>query len=200
MADRALCSIAGCDKRAKALTLCMAHYMRQRKYGTPIPDAPLKRQECNQTELRRVLAEAAPDQCWNWPFQCDRHGYAMINYGGSKRLTHRLVCEIAHGVPPSPTHEAAHACGKGHLGCVNPHHLSWKTPEANRQDKKLHGTARNWSARLYESDVIEIRKLAALGGCSRKQLAERFGVTPRTIGRVIRGELWAATEAPPSHN
>lgn len=33
------------------------------------------------------------------------------------------MCELVYGKPPMPKHQAAHNCGKGNLGCINPKHL-----------------------------------------------------------------------------
>lgn len=51
------------------------------------------------------------------------------------------MCQKAHGDPPSPKHDAAHSCGRGHEGCVNPNHLSWKTKKQNQADRITHGTS-----------------------------------------------------------
>lgn len=49
----------------------------------------------------------------------------------------RLVCEIQHGLPPTPEHEAGHTCPFGeHPRCINPDHLQWMTREENEQYKR----------------------------------------------------------------
>jgi hypothetical protein len=67
----------------------------------------------------------------------------MLGYLGDTLYAHRLMCQLAHGDPPTPDHIAAHSCGRGHEGCVNPNHLSWKTYSENELDKRVHGTTRN---------------------------------------------------------
>jgi hypothetical protein len=76
------------------------------------------------------------EDCLTWPFS--RFGYGTI-YG--HKHAHRVMCELAYGPAPSPRHQVAHSCGKGHEGCVNPRHLRWATPKENSADMVLHGTA-----------------------------------------------------------
>lgn len=47
----------------------------------------------------------------------------------------------------------------------------------------------NWSAKLDEDKVREIRRLLALGLPSSK-IAERFGVSAWAVNRIKRGEGW----------
>lgn len=44
--------------------------------------------------------------------------------------------------------------------------------------------------KLNPESVAEIRRLYGSGACTRTELAEQFGVSPTTVGKVIRGELW----------
>lgn len=60
---------------------------------------------------------------------------------GRTHTVSRLVCEYINGKAPSPEHEAAHNCGKGHEGCVNPLHMRWATRAENFSDKVIHGTS-----------------------------------------------------------
>lgn len=48
----------------------------------------------------------------------------------------RIMCEEAHGPPPSPKHDAAHDTPNGCIGglCVNGEHLRWATRSENMQD------------------------------------------------------------------
>ena len=48
----ARCSVEGCNRQAKSLGYCGAHYQRFKK-GKPLDDPPL-RQECSITGCRRV--------------------------------------------------------------------------------------------------------------------------------------------------
>lgn len=80
------------------------------------------------------------DWCLIWPFARDKHGRGMLGANGEHHWAHRLMCKMAKGEPPTPEHTAAHNCGCGHDGCVNPHHLDWKTQAENLEDCRAHGT------------------------------------------------------------
>lgn len=65
---------------------------------------------------------------------------------------------------------------------------------ANEGDKVEHGThnrgSRHGNAKLDEEAVREIRAMKRLSGQPNSVLAERFGVSRRTVDRVIRRERW----------
>src|SRR5436309_2180466 len=88
----------------------------------------------------RALLSHQGDGCVTWPFSRLQNGHGTLGYLGKVYRAHQLMCELAHGPRPTLGHQSAHSCGKGHEGCVNPRHLSWKTASENQQDRKLHGT------------------------------------------------------------
>tara|TARA_R100000655_G_scaffold109815_2_gene165676 strand:+ start:900 stop:1223 length:324 start_codon:yes stop_codon:yes gene_type:complete len=101
------------------------------------------------------------------------------------------MCEKVNGPPPTPEHHAAHSCGKGHDGCVNPKHLYWATPKQNARDKITHGTSnrgeRHGNAKLTRDAVTDIRSNTT---DSKDQLAAKYGVTRTTVNDVIAGRRW----------
>lgn len=116
-------------------------------------------------EAKKFFETAAAcegDDCLIWPFS-RVHGYARYSLGGRGSSACRLLCALVHGEPPTPDHEAAHECGNGHLGCVNPRHLVWKTNPQNVEDKYRHGRIargeRVSTNKLSEDDVRLIREL-----------------------------------------
>lgn len=135
------------------------------------------------------------DDCLIWPYHRDRQGYAHL--GGNNAS--RYVCKLAHGEPPSAIHQAAHSCGKGHEGCVNPKHLSWKTPKENEADKVLHGTHKLRGtgicgeavkgSRLKEDDIRKIRALK--GEMGPTAIGKMFGVNPVHVWKIQTGKKWA---------
>jgi hypothetical protein len=186
----AVCSVGGCVKTIKSLGLCSAHYERQRKYGDPLisrttPGEPL-------SYYRSSVLGHDGNECLIWPYGRHQQGYGILHYGGSAAFVHRLVCEQTHGESPSSIHEAAHSCGNGHLGCVNPNHLSWKTPAENTADKITHGTLargeRNGKSRLTQNDVRKIMSMK--GRFSLDEVASRFGVKRPTIADIYAGRTW----------
>ncbi|WP_425482645.1 HNH endonuclease [Chelativorans xinjiangense] len=112
---------------------------------------------------------------------------------GRYRVASRIVCEEANGSPPTPKHEAAHNCGFGDRGCVNPEHLQWKTHAGNQMDRVEHGThhrgERQWMAKLTIPDVRQIRKLR--GEISQSKIAIMFGVSQATVADIHLRRKWA---------
>jgi DNA-binding transcriptional regulator YiaG len=128
------------------------------------------------------------DDCLVWPFSTVR-GYGNLKYRDKITYAHRVMCELRHGPPPSPTHQAAHSCGRGDHGCVNPRHLSWATPSQNQLDKRLHGSSHRAGTgyKLTPQDVAAIR---ATKGKTQDELAKMYGVSRRNIGAVLSGRSW----------
>jgi hypothetical protein len=111
-------------------------------------------------------------------------------------LVSRRVCEETKGPPPTPAHEAAHSCGKGHLACVTKGHLSWKTHAENQTDKLIHGTdnrgQKHMMVKLTEDDVREIRALR--GTMLQREIARQFGISQQSVGDIFRRATWGWLE------
>lgn len=189
-----LCSIPNCGKPHKARGWCSGHWWRWRLYGDPLKGDTPKGEPLRF--FREVVMAYEGDDCLRWPFATkgDGDGRGVLRIGDRTCIVSRLVCEEAHGKPPTPKHEAAHSCGNGHLACVTKGHLSWKTSKGNKDDQLVHGTRargeRSGGAKLTAADVREIRKLRA-AGAPLKDLADRYGVDFSTIGNIARGDSWA---------
>jgi hypothetical protein len=129
------------------------------------------------------------DGCLTWPFCTMPTGYGAFGYLRKSHYAHRFMCELINGPAPSPVHEAAHSCGRGKFGCVDPRHLSWKTPTANALDCRAHGThSRNpWGnmGKLSKNQIAEIWALK--GRETQAKTAERFGVSASTIRDIYLG-------------
>lgn len=186
-----MCCVDGCtEEKISARGMCRFHYRRQLA-GKPLVARPTAK-NARQWLLDHVSYQGA--ECLAWPFARDpKHGRGFVGWDNrTKRETSRLMCELAHGAPPTPEHQAAHSCGKGHEGCVNPQHLSWKTRKENEADKVIHGTlvvgSRVKNAKLDESHINDIRELAAF--LPNRVVAELYGVTRRAIDRVVDGSAW----------
>lgn len=131
------------------------------------------------------------DDCIEWPYALCVGGYGRVRADGKKRLVHILACERHHGPRPEGM-EVRHLCGKA--SCFNGAHLRWGTKLENAADRLVHGTdlrgEQHPSAKLTESEVLEIRRRFAEGGVTRQALADEYGVTPRTIGYIISRRIW----------
>jgi hypothetical protein len=144
-------------------------------------------------EFLRSLMGHQGDECVTWPFS-RVHGYGGINLKLAETpvttKAHRVMCFMAHGAPPTPQHQASHSCGKGHEGCVNPAHLSWKTASENQRDRRRHGTAghQNKHFKLTSEAAAEI--LALRGKETVTSLAKRFNVHRSTINQIHAGKIY----------
>lgn len=188
------CAIAGCGKRSLAKGWCGAHYARWLRHGSPTAGGAVFGAP-EQFYQENVLTHDA-DGCLIWPYTRNSNGYAQLYRKGKHYLVSRLICEVMHGPPPSPEYEAAHNCGNGREGCVNRHHIVWKTRAENMADLEVHGTLihgeRCHFAKLREPDV---RRIRALGGTMlQRDIAAIFGVSVGAIQAVLSGKSWRRLE------
>lgn len=130
-------------------------------------------------------------KCVLWPLARDRHGYGQCGYNGKLLRANRVMCELAHGKPPSPKHQAAHNCGKGDTGCVNPTHLEWKTNSQNQYDRRKHGTHGNGMGRRGKLTAAQVRqiRIAKGGKVSQAVLAAKYGISEGTL-RGVQARRW----------
>jgi hypothetical protein len=134
------------------------------------------------------------NSCVVWPFSRNRKGYGEVRINSKTRLAHRIICIRVHGDPPTPDHEAAHLCGKGHEGCVNPHHLAWKTCAENNADKLAHGTHnrgdKHCFAKLTNDQVRQLRAEHPFRTETYVKIAARLGVNESTLRAIIAGKTY----------
>lgn len=144
-------------------------------------DAPSKRW------LEQHLDHQDREFCLIWPLSRAQNGYPACGAHNAIR-PHRIMCERRHGPAPSEGHQAAHSCGKGHLGCVNPWHLNWKTPSENQIERYEQQGASKPRWRLTIDQVDEIR---AMKGRERTvDTAARFQCTEANIRQIQSGKTW----------
>lgn len=192
---RPTCTVPGCDAPHRGLGYCWKHYQRWRNNGTielnrrePVPA------EEQEQFLRDLVAGEWPKECVKWPYSRTAKGYGVATVEGVRIAAHRGCCKIAHGEPPTPEHQAAHSCGKGHEGCINPGHLRWATPVENAADMKLHGTAPVGAANPAATmDEALVREIYALKGIvPQPEIARRYGIPQPTVSDIMRGNAWAS--------
>lgn len=126
------------------------------------------------------------DECLIWPYARFKNGYAEIGTS----VASNVMCEAAHGPAPDGKTDAAHSCGNGTLGCVNPNHLSWKTRKENMADTLAHGTRqrgeKHGAAKLTPALILYIRGSAKRG----VDLAAELGISKSHISGVRSGTKW----------
>lgn len=192
MAISRLCSIPDCGKPAKARGLCEAHYRRLLRHGDPLagrtPDGePLE-------FLNNMVLGYTGNGCIDWPYSRGEGGYPLLRHNGRMVRASRLVCEHVHGSPPSPKHDAAHLCGRGHKGCVTPRHLAWKLPVDNHADKFYHGTIangeRHGKSKITSLQAKTIKSLLLNTDLTQQQIADQLGTTRRIVSCIKNGATW----------
>jgi hypothetical protein len=186
------CSVSWCERPVRGKkNLCDMHRQRLRK-ATDLdfrPAAPRKAGE----DFLHGLVGTQDTECIPWPYATFSSGVGHAHWEGRSISASRLMCILAHGEPPFTKAEAAHSCGNGHKGCVNPNHLRWDTRKGNADDMIKHGTlttgARNGMATLTEDAVRSI--LGYKGkGISQSQVGVIFGISQTHVGDIWRGRRW----------
>ena len=190
MVTSSLCSILDCGKQVRARGWCQSHWLRWYRHGDPLSGGS------SRTAARRYLENVVllydGPECLFWPFDTDGSGYARIGMNGKRLIVSRFVCAKVRGPAPTPSHEAAHSCGNGHLACVAKSHLSWKTRAGIFADKLVHNThnrgERNGAAKLTQEQVRLVRSLL---GQSRQIIAAQVGTSAANVDHILRGDSWS---------
>lgn len=189
------CSVAGCNGNSHYSEggkrgWCRAHYLRWYRHGDPLEGIA---SPGTKLQWLRAHAQHTGDDCLVWPFGSMPNGYGNCWFEGRVQAAHRVMCVIAHGMPPEPTDDAAHKCRNGAAGCVNPKHVTWKTRSGNQMDRVRDGTSNRGSAhgssKLSEDDVREIRALRGI--LSQKAISERFGISNAYVCSLQKRRTWA---------
>lgn len=130
------------------------------------------------------------DGCWLWRGTLDPTGYGVFWIDGQNRRAHRLSYILAHG-PIADGLFVCHRCDNPR--CVNPEHLFLGTPGENTADAKAKGRMatgeRQGCAKLRDTDIPPIREALSRHE-STFRIAERFGVSQKTIMNIKQGRVW----------
>jgi hypothetical protein len=195
-----VCSVDGCGRGGKVIKgFCNRHYQRFLKYGDPLLGHDHAASGASRAWLDANLNHAGPE-CLIFPFGRSGCGRGELTIDSKNIHADVYMCRIAHGEKPSPKHEAAHSCGKGHEGCVAPTHLRWATRKENAADRIIHGTAllgeRHHQAKLDEVSArfIKIKCEMIKTRGVRAQLARDFGVYDTVISSIANGRTWRHVE------
>lgn len=151
----------------------------------------VERLRTGHTRLARFWAKVdrsgGQDACWLWTASKDSNGYGVVRVAGTLRGAHRVSWMLAFGDPGSLL--VCHHCDVP--TCVNPRHLFIGTDADNARDRDAKGRCAHGEiaggAKLTAKQVAEIRAATS----PRHELAERFGVSTRQIGRIVNGTSWA---------
>jgi hypothetical protein len=123
-------------------------------------------------------------------------GYRSVELCRSGETHRRKICgmvlESFVGPRPSREHHAAHL--NGDPGDDRLANLEWVHRKDNEAHKKQHGTApvgeQNPASVLTEEQVLEIRRLYATGGYTKRDIAQAFGISATHAVALIHGDSW----------
>ena len=194
MAKSRICSVDGCSKPALVRGYCNLHYQRALGRSKVPMTAPSRTtRERIDAFIAHVLANPT-DECVIWPFTRSAAGRACRSItGGGTKYVHAQLCAVVHGPKPSPMHVAAHSCGQGHNGCINPRHVRWDTAKGNEADKLRHGTRplgeKVFGARFVEADIRRIRQLWEAGE-TQVAIAKMYGCRQNRISSIVNRHTW----------
>jgi hypothetical protein len=125
--------------------------------------------------------------CWIWQRGTNSRGYPRLHVHGGRFYAHRYYYEFWVGDIPEG-HEVHHRCEQ--ILCVRPDHL---VPLPNMEHRREHQSI------LSAEDVAQIRALAA-DNHWLVEIADRFGVSPGHVSRVVNREKWASVPTMPAAN
>lgn len=188
-----ICTKEKCNDIVAARGLCVKHYDSERRSGgltSPLVNNLGVGDTEEERFWSRVAKTADANDCWNWLAGRDGNGYGCVSLNGKSAKTSRAAWFYTYGA--MPTLLVLHSCDN--RICCNPNHLREGTAQDNMDDKvrrnrQPRGEAQG-AAKLTEAQVIEIRRLYAVGDTSQRKLAVIFGVNQKTIGHVLRRTTW----------
>lgn len=188
------CCIDGCEKTSVAKGMCITHYQRLRRNGSPVKGA--SKQLRGKTPEERFWAYVEKtDGCWNWIGYRDPNGYGRLSINNVPILAHRFSYKL-NVREITPQEHLLHRCDNPQ--CVNPDHLTVGDQAANNKDMFRKGRGRpkaqlgsaNGNTILTEAQVREIR--ASIG--ASRIVAEKYGVSGRTVREIRTRKAWRHLE------
>ena len=130
---RAQCQMDDCKRQQAAKGLCLMHYKRMCKWGSPLIVRPV-RDPVDRFADKAALTDSG---CLEWQGMRNPAGYGIFTIGDQYILAHRWSHE--HAIGPLGELLALHRCDNP--PCVLPDHLFAGTHADNAQDKVAKGRA-----------------------------------------------------------
>jgi hypothetical protein len=197
--DLSVCCVKGCDRPSEALGLCVNHWRRNRKYGSPVALKTHSGQFRGLSAQERFAKQVIKREgCWGWRASRDHDGYPIFRgeFDGVRYTkAHRFSYALHTGEHPGPRH-VMHSCDNPR--CTNPDHLSLGTNADNMADKIAKGRARVCRGEEAGHAKITRAQAEAIKADARAYvvIAAEHGIAPSTVGSIKNGESWRHVETP----
>lgn len=185
------CRAPDCDRLVSSKSgqgLCEKHYANWKRNGLIKCKKYLPAGEAER--YLRSFVDYDGEDCLIWPYWRDKAGYGACRVGGVRAAAHRHMCIIAHGPPPFPKAEAAHRCGKGHLGCFAPNHVRWATPTENHADKIKHGTTNRGEKAAFAKLTAETALAIYHDPRPVSLIMKQYGINTVSVWSIKNGATW----------
>ena len=139
-----------------------------------------------KSNIIKKVSMSFADGCWNFTGCIQSNGYGRMTYKRKTQGAHRWSYIAFVGEIP-PGMDVCHSCDNRR--CVNPMHLFVGTRKENMQDAKTKGRVAT-GEKLPQSKISPAQKILIMekvnSGESYKDIADSFGVTKSSIGRIAR--------------
>lgn len=173
------CSIQGCVRPSRKLTLCNVHYQRQYRVS-----GPTKKPSVTERFYANVLKT---ETCWLWLGAPDPHGYGWFRFRGRGEHTQRVSWMLSGKTIPVGM-LVLHTCDNPQ--CVRPSHLFIGTQQDNLADMKEKG--RQAKGTMFPQSKLTPRLVKRIRADSRTQdaIANEIGCSRSVVSRVKNGKAW----------
>lgn len=193
-----VCIVEGCGKKVHGRGLCMNHYAFYRRTGE-IGERKIKSlEERLWAKVDKSHGLGPNGDCWEWRGYTHKNGYGYLGKDSTKGSTissNRAAYIVSKGDIPEGLW-VLHKCDN--RLCCNPDHLWLGTPKENTRDMIAKGrrrsadqVARGEDVSLAKLTADMVRAIRAEPPQTLSVLAEKYGVSKATIGKVIHRQTWA---------
>ena len=192
--DPKVCCVKMCFKKSVALGLCVNHWRRNKKYGSPVAAKSHSGMFIGlPAEQRFFMQLKKTDSCWVWSSNRDRYGYGRFHgavNGVLTKFAHRYSYMLHKGTIPEGM-LVCHKCDTP--ACVNPEHLFLGTDSDNMNDKISKGRHRAAFGEDAGRAILTEAQVRAILIDPRPHtaIAADYGVKGATIGSIKQRVSWS---------